>query len=146
LNDPYTAVNCLDQLSVGLCALADRDFPAPYRYDNNNRLRVVANPVTFGRLLDVAFDEIRQNGNQFVMVLNKLLDIMNLLATRVHTTDALQALRQHAHLVERSSHSGIADDHDRRKVEHHYAATLRTISEREMTLANASPAHQVAAR
>jgi uncharacterized membrane protein len=134
LNDPYTAVNCLDQHSVALCNLADRDFPSRYRYDDDNNLRVITNPVTFERLLDVAFDEIRQNGNKFVMVLNKILDVIGKITTRVHTTEAIEALRQHAVLVERSSHEGISSEHERQKVERRFQSTMHIIAEREQQL------------
>ncbi|MGV8965553.1 MAG: DUF2254 domain-containing protein [Cellulomonas sp.] len=41
-NDPYTAVNALDDLSVGLAALAARDVPAPTRIDDDGVARVHA--------------------------------------------------------------------------------------------------------
>jgi uncharacterized membrane protein len=134
LNDPYTAVNCLDHHSIALSNLADRDFPSPYRYDEQRRLRVITNPVTFERLLDVAFDEIRQNGNKFVMVLNKILGVICVLTERVQTVEALRALREHAILVERGSRSGIPDEHDRHKVEERFRTTMRRIVEREAEL------------
>jgi uncharacterized membrane protein len=134
LNDPYTAVNSLDQLSVALCMLAERSFPGRYRYDEQHRLRVVATPVTFEHLLDIAFDQIRMNGNKFVMVLNKLLQVIAVVAQRVGDYHTLDALRQHAQIVEHSSHEKIQDEHDRQKVEQQYAATLRVIAEREAEL------------
>ena len=33
VNDPFTAIRCIDRLSAGLSRLAGRDFPSPYRYD-----------------------------------------------------------------------------------------------------------------
>jgi uncharacterized membrane protein len=31
VNDPFTAIRCIDRLSAGLSSLAQRDFPTPYR-------------------------------------------------------------------------------------------------------------------
>ncbi len=134
LNDPYTAVNSLDQLSVALCHLAEHAFPGRYRYDEQHRLRVLATPVAFEQVLDLAFDQIRMNGNKFVMVLNKLLAVIAVVAERVQTLHACASLRQHAQLIERSSHDGIKDEHDREKVAAQWAAAMHTIRTREAVL------------
>ena len=134
LNDPYTAVNSLDQLSVALCHLAERDLPGRYRYDKQHRLRIIATPLTFEQVLDVTFDQIRMNGNQFVMVLNKLLHVIAVVAARVPTPEACAALRQHAQRVERSSHDGLTDEHDRGKVAAQWEATMYAIRTREAAL------------
>ena len=39
-NDPYTAINALDDLASGLIELAGRTAPSPYRLDEDGRLRV----------------------------------------------------------------------------------------------------------
>jgi uncharacterized membrane protein len=41
INDPFTAIRCIDRLSAGLSRLAQRDFPSPYRYDDEQNLRVI---------------------------------------------------------------------------------------------------------
>lgn len=60
VNDPFTAIRCIDRLSAGLSHLAQKDFPSPYRYDRDHNLRVIADPVTFAGLTDAAFNQIRQ--------------------------------------------------------------------------------------
>ncbi len=133
-NDPYTAVNSLDQLSVALCTLAEREFPGRYRYDAQHRLRVIATPVTFAHLLDIAFDQIRMNGNEFVLVLNTLLHVIAVVAERVRDGTTLDALRTHAQLVEHSSHAKIQEEHDRHKVAQQYARTMHVLARREAAL------------
>ena len=34
VNDPFTAIACVDRLGEALCALAGREVPSPYRYDD----------------------------------------------------------------------------------------------------------------
>jgi len=41
INDPTTAIECIDQLSAGLSHLAQRQIPSAYRYDNDNNLVTV---------------------------------------------------------------------------------------------------------
>src|SRR5690606_4810668 len=47
VNDPFTAISCLDRLGSALCRVAQREFPSPYRQDDQGALRVVAPATTF---------------------------------------------------------------------------------------------------
>ena len=59
VNDPFTAVTCLDWLGAGLKDLAERDFPPPERYDADGALRIVAEASTFADFLDHVFGQLR---------------------------------------------------------------------------------------
>ena len=56
INDPFTAVVCVDRLGSALSRLAQRDMPSPYRLDEHHRLRVVTVPVSFAEIVDTAFN------------------------------------------------------------------------------------------
>ncbi|RZL82766.1 MAG: DUF2254 domain-containing protein, partial [Sphingomonas sp.] len=60
VNDPFTAVTCLDWLSAALSDLAGRDLPSHLRVDDDGQLRVIAHPVTFGSLMDRSFGALAQ--------------------------------------------------------------------------------------
>jgi uncharacterized membrane protein len=47
VNDPFTAVNCVDRIHAALIVLKKRDKPSPCRLDDNDDLRVIASPVLF---------------------------------------------------------------------------------------------------
>jgi len=57
-----------NRLSAGLSRLAPRDFPSPYRYDDEQNLRVIVEGVTFKGLVDTAFNQIRQYSKSDVAV------------------------------------------------------------------------------
>ena len=59
VNDPFTAISCLDWLSAALKDLAGRDFPGAERYDDGGRLRVVAFPTTFEDFADAVYGQLR---------------------------------------------------------------------------------------
>lgn len=46
INDPFTAIQCINQLSAGLSHLAERDFPSLYRFDDQKKLRVIAETLS----------------------------------------------------------------------------------------------------
>jgi uncharacterized membrane protein len=58
-NDPYTAVNALDELSDGLAALARRRTPSPARLDEEGSLRVLAPGVDLAHLVEMMVDAVR---------------------------------------------------------------------------------------
>jgi uncharacterized membrane protein len=59
VNDPTTAISCVDQLSRILICFASREPPAALLYDPPGVMRVTMQWIDFNRLLDSAFDQIR---------------------------------------------------------------------------------------
>lgn len=128
INDPFTAIRCIDQLSVGLCHLAEKDFPSPYRYDDDNKLRVIADPVTFAKLIDDAFNQIRQYSKTDVAVRIRMLEAIAVIATHTVNKKDRAALLHHANAIERSSGDEIAQECDRRDIEERYLAVVKALS------------------
>ncbi len=59
VNDPFTAMSCMEWLQSGLESLAKRELPASARYDDEGKLRLVAAPVTFATFASLVFDQLR---------------------------------------------------------------------------------------
>ncbi len=62
INDPTTAIYCIDRLSEALGCLAERDIPSPYRFDSNRCLRVVAEVVSLEDLACPALAAVARYG------------------------------------------------------------------------------------
>ena len=60
VNDPFTAITCLDWLSAALSALSQRRLPSHLRLDDEGALRVIAHPVTFEGFIDRSFGALAQ--------------------------------------------------------------------------------------
>ena len=127
INDPHTAIMCVDRLGAALCRLADREFPTRYRYDEQGHLRVIAKPVTWAGVTDQAFNEIRQYGRTSAAVTIRLLDTIALIAKRVAGDEARAALLRQAAMIERGSHEGLAEEQDRADVRERYQAVLEAL-------------------
>ncbi|MBV6621719.1 MAG: DUF2254 domain-containing protein [Rivularia sp. (in: Bacteria)] len=125
LNDPFTAIRCIDHLSAGLSRLAQTNFPSPYRYDGFNNLRVIAHPVTFVGLTDAAFNQIRQNCCSDAAVTVRLLESIAIIAEYTQTSQNKQALRRHADLILKGSRQELSFEEDKQDVEQRYAAVLK---------------------
>jgi uncharacterized membrane protein len=129
LNDPFTAVTCVDRLGSALCRVAQREMPSPYRYDTEDQLRVIAPVITFSDITDAAFDQIRQYGRSSSTVTIRLLETIATVAGYVHRPEDLVVLRRHAKMIARGASEGLPEAEDRRKVEEHYQKASRLCSE-----------------
>jgi uncharacterized membrane protein len=73
VNDPTTAINCVDQLTRILIRFAAREMPEPLLYDLQGVARVSIQWIDFERLLDSAFEQIRMYSKTDVAVSLRLL-------------------------------------------------------------------------
>jgi uncharacterized membrane protein len=131
INDPFTAIRCIDRLSAGLSRLAQRDFPSPYRYDKDDNLRLIANPVTFTGLADSAFNQIRRYGQSDVAVTICLLDAIARIAPYTRNKKDRAALLRHAQMIERGSREGVGEECDRACIEERYQAVVKALEPSE---------------
>jgi uncharacterized membrane protein len=129
VNDPFTAIRCIDQLSVGLSHLAQRDIPSPYRYDDDNNLRVIAEPVTFVIATDAAFNQIRQYSTSDVAVTIRLLEAIAAIAAYTRINKDRAALLRHANMIWRGSQEGVSEELDRKDVELRYQEAVRALQQ-----------------
>lgn len=120
LNDPFTAVRCVDRLGSALCRLAQREMPSPYRYDEENRLRVIAPGVTFPTVVDAAFDKIRQHAGSSTAVAVRLLETIPVIAASVRRPEDRAALRKQAKMIVRKARKEFPEGKDRNAVEERY--------------------------
>ena len=117
VNDPFTAITCLDNLGSALCRLAKRDMPSPYRYDTQDKLRVITPILTFPNLLDTAFNQIRQYSHSSTAVTIRLLETIAEVARFAHRPEDRVALLLHAKMIARGSVNGLSEERDRQDVE-----------------------------
>lgn len=83
INDPFTAIACVDRRGSALCRLARRDMPSPFRFDDHGRLRLVAPGSTYAGIVDTAFNQIRQNARSNPAVAIRMLDAIGQIAGHV---------------------------------------------------------------
>lgn len=129
VNDPFTAISCVDRLGSGLFRLAGRAIPSPYRRDKQNQLRVIAPPVTFPVVLDAAFDQIRQNARTNVSVTIRLMETIAVIASSAHRPEDRAALLRQAKLIVRGAREGLPEVEDLLAVEDRMQEASRALGE-----------------
>ncbi len=117
VNDPFTAIRCIDHLSAGLVELCQREVPTACRYDSQRRLRIIAQPICFDTLVQVAFDQIRHYGCSDVEVSIRLIQAIARVIARTDNPAYLHVLYQQAKTVLDTSHQSLEREQDYQKVQ-----------------------------
>lgn len=128
VNDPFTAIMCIDRLAETLSHFAQRAIPSPYREDNDGRLRVIAYPMELPKIIDAAFNQIRQNSSRSLATMIRLLEAFERIGTHLPDEDSRACLRQQADMVYQTMGTGF-EEHDRRSVVQAYQAAIATIDQ-----------------
>ena len=95
VNDPTTAINCVDQLSRILIHFASREPPEELLYDPPGTVRASIGWIHFARLLDAAFDQIRMYSKADVAVSLRLLRAFGDIATSTSDQEFRRILVEH---------------------------------------------------
>ena len=95
INDPTTALYCLDRLGEVLGLLADRWFPSGRIPDQDMKLRVVFDPMTFAELACPAFAAIARYGIRDADLVGRLLDVMERCSRSAPTSDREMIMQLH---------------------------------------------------
>ena len=72
VNDPLTAIQCIDQLCTGLVELSARSLPPRFREDDEGQLRVITTETTWNEIVDEAFRRLIPYARRDVNVLEHL--------------------------------------------------------------------------
>jgi uncharacterized membrane protein len=127
INDPFTAMTCLDWIGTALCRVCPRAFPPPIRCDDRGRVRLVMRVVTFTDLTDAAFNPIREAGRTNTAVTLRLLDTIGVVAECVRTEEQRATLLRHATVIERGCVIGLPEVADRQAVAARYETVVRVL-------------------
>jgi uncharacterized membrane protein len=120
VNDPFTAIRCVDRLGAALRRLAERTIPSPYRHDDAGTLRVVADAVDFAGVVGAAFDQIRQAARANVAVTLRLLESIARVLEGARRQGDREALLRQAAMVCQGAEGAVPQLEDRAAIEERY--------------------------
>ena len=93
INDPFTAITCIDRLGASLARVAGRPFPDARHRDGEGRPRAVDVPLTWDSLVRQSFNPIRRYGSKDSAVLTRLLMTLEKIAQACPRRDRLAPLQ-----------------------------------------------------
>lgn len=120
VNDPYTAIACIDNLTSIMCYLTRARFPTPYLYDSQEQLRVIAVVHTFSGMLNAAFNQIRQFGEKSPAVIIRLMDAMVTISAFTRNSKHQELIGQHAEMLMNAAENAFSEKRDVKDVNDRY--------------------------
>jgi uncharacterized membrane protein len=99
VNDPSTAIACIDHLSALLLLAATLEPPIIRIYDSTSTVRLTRRQTSFPRLLEIAFDQIIAYGKSDMAVSLRLMRALYDVSGVTNYPPYLQAVRNHAQRV-----------------------------------------------
>jgi len=112
VNDPYTAITCIDNLTSIMCYLAEAKFPAKYRYDEVGNLRIIADTLDFEGILDTAFNQIRQFSEDSPAVIIRMIEALTTIFEFTSKESYKRAVIKHAEMVLSSGKKNFEENND----------------------------------
>jgi uncharacterized membrane protein len=116
INDPFTAMTCLDHIGHGLAHFARQGEMGSHYYNRDGKLRLIMEPVTLAELLGAAFDMLRHASCDNASVLLRMLDVIELIGREAKSPEAHRLLLEHACLIEAESQVGDLIEQDRQAI------------------------------
>ena len=116
INDPFTAMTCLDYIGNGLALFIRQGEKGSHYYDRDGRLRLVLEPVTFDELLSAAFDMLRHASCDNASVLLHMLKVIDVIGQEAKAPEARQQLLRHVSLIQAESQAGALIEQDRQAI------------------------------
>jgi uncharacterized membrane protein len=129
INDPFTAIACVDRLGSGLCRLARRDMPSAQRFDPHGRLRLLAPGSSFAGIVDMAFNQIRQSARSNPAVAIRMLDAIAQIAGHVRRVQDAACLQRQAGMIVRGAQEAVPEPYDLLAVEEAFMAATQALRE-----------------
>ncbi|PKL85439.1 MAG: DUF2254 domain-containing protein [Ignavibacteriae bacterium HGW-Ignavibacteriae-1] len=112
INDPYTAIACIDNLTAIMSYLAQAKFPSKYLFDEDGNLRVIADKFEFEGILDAAFNQIRQFSAGMPAVIIRLMESLTTINKFTINENQKIAVKKHAEMILRIGKETIKEEHD----------------------------------
>jgi uncharacterized membrane protein len=124
INEPFTAINCLDWLAQGLSRVAQREEPSRLRTDEAGRVRVVAPRTTFAGLVDASFSELDRYALASVTVTERMMEVFGVIGSFTHREADRGALRRHVEQLWRRVRESFGDPREIERIAGARAAAL----------------------
>jgi uncharacterized membrane protein len=124
VNDTFTALTCIDWIGDSLCKVTGRWQPTRVYRDPAGIVRLIATQVTYQRLVQRAFEKVRQAGRGMPAVMIRQLDALAKIMERAALPEDCEVLLDQAAMIERLTERTVDEESDRADVRRAYQRVL----------------------
>ncbi len=127
VNDTFTALTCIDWLSAGLSQVSGRKLAEGIYRDRFGRVRLIESDPSYARMVNRAFDKVRQAGRGMPAVIIRLLDALSAIMESTVSVEQRRILVRQAEMILRSALESVPDPHDLEDIGSSYQRAVRLI-------------------
>lgn len=124
VNDVFTVLTCIDWLCDCLCRITTGWDPQRVYRDRDGAVRVIAYQADYDRLVQRAFEKIRQSGRGMPAVLIRQLDALHKILEQTTMPERRRVLLEQADMIARANEESVPEAADRADVHRRYQALL----------------------
>lgn len=127
VNDTFTGMTCVDWIADGLCRISRSWRPQRVRRDARGEIRVIAYQPNFDRLVQRAFDTVRQAAAGMPAIMIRQLDALAKIIEQTPDRSRQTVLMRQADAIQKLNLDTVSDPGDRDDVTRRYDAVMKMI-------------------
>jgi uncharacterized membrane protein len=124
VNDTFTALTCIDWLGDSLCKITVSWHPARVHRDSSGFIRVITAEPSHERLVQRAFEKIRQASTGMPAVMIRQLDALTKIMAETASSGQRRVLLEQAAMIQRANERSVPEGADRADVRRRYEEVL----------------------
>ncbi len=128
VNDTFTALTCIDWLAAGLSQVSNRTLEEGIYRDRFGRVRLIESDPSYGRMVNRAFDKIRQAARGMPAVIIRMMDALAVIMEQTTSTEQRRILARQAEMIFQSASETVPDANDRDDIEVRFQRVLNQIA------------------
>jgi len=125
VNDPFTAIDCIDYIGAALESLFARPLPGSVLRDADDNIRVVKSVTEYEGLVCAAVDQVRQASRTDCAVSCHLLDMLQNIAKTANLQEQQEVVLNQANLINHDTVPAMYNDHDREAITSRYLEVVK---------------------
>jgi uncharacterized membrane protein len=124
VNDTFTALTCIDWLGDSLCRISAQWRPAGVYRDRSGYIRIITAEPSQERLVQRAFEKIRQASAGMPAVMIRLLEAVVKIMADTSSAGQRRVLVDQANMIQRAAERSVPEKADREDIQRRYEAVM----------------------
>jgi uncharacterized membrane protein len=124
VNDTFTALTCIDWLAAGLCRVSGRVLVEGVYRDSEQRIRLIESDPSYARMVNRAFDKVRQSSRGMPAIIIQMVDSLASIADETVSADQRRVLLRQAEAILHMAEESVTEPNDLSDINARYERLL----------------------
>ena len=116
VNDTFTALTCIDWLAAGLSRVSGRTLEEGVYRDRFGRVRLIESDPSYERMVNRAFDKVRQAARGMPAVIIRMMDALTNIMEQTTSAEQRRILARQAEMIFQGAQETVPDANDREDI------------------------------